>query len=137
MPARSIQLALTAFVASCATSPTPAALLFGTREWSGPAHTGQLELSDDTTFLLSLRIRPDGDRCDVRGEWCAVASTPGFRCEDLVVLLVRSVQWRSTCNDESPPLAPFQPGDEVSALVSNGGATYLGLGGVVDLNWGM
>ncbi len=126
-------------LATCATSRGEWGWLFGTHAWIGPTGEGLLQLRDDGSFDLRLG-GGEGAPQAITGDWSAepvvgwgAANAPPHR-EVWVALRVRACDPGPDSTGEQPEQHPA--GTRIDALLSDTGATYLGLNGVVDLNWG-
>ena len=115
---------LAVLVVACAAAPSEASPpRVGRHEWIGPWGSGVLDLRPDSTFSLSWG-RSGEQQTLVSGTW-----EP--RSEG-VALLVRESR---VGTDRFGPWCP-EPGTDISVLLNDRHATYLGVGGIVDLNWG-
>jgi hypothetical protein len=102
----------------------------GTREWFCPFGAGHLDLHEDSSFRLTMQLAlPDDSRLlqDMVGDWepCGRGG---------VTLHVHESHARiSTAREVASPMSP---GTRIDALIDRDSATYLGMGGLVDLDWG-
>lgn len=127
---RSAAVALVLLAVGCGAAPSgEVASPVGTREWVSPFGSGHLHLREDSTFCLSLEGAPIGVPRELRGDW---RGDP----PDGVVLVVRDRSLPQPSDGDAGALAFFAPGTEIMVLLARGAATYLGVDGVVDLNWG-
>ena len=102
----------------------------GAREWFGPLGTGHLDLREDSSFRLTLLLAlPDdsGLRQELAGSW-----EP--RGPHAITLHVR--ESHALVSNAGDVASPMSPGTSIDARLDRDSATYLGVDGVVDLNWG-
>jgi hypothetical protein len=110
-----------ALLAVACGAPPPAVgdAYVGVREWIGPGQSGCLELRSDRSSRLSL-LRRTGEREETSGVWTAAS-------EGVVLHVYKS---------SAGPITVDGPAATIDVLINGDCATYLGAGGVVDLNWG-
>lgn len=123
-------------LSSCATTaPDHPAEAVGVRRWLGPSGEGELDLRSDRTFVLAIVSR-EGRGGSLSGTWTwhsgrwPVADKPLVHDPSDPGMVTLRVD---VTNGDSH----IEVGTSLIALLSTDCATYDGVDGVVDLNWGM